>query len=91
MVTALTKSLNAEQRQRKSQIKVTSLSPVHVKTGIRDLVAKENPEERDRLEKVASCPLLTPQEGADGVVYILGTPPHVNIRELKIVPTEHRF
>ncbi|XP_069683488.1 dehydrogenase/reductase SDR family member 11-like [Periplaneta americana] len=69
-VTALTEGLRRELVNTKSKIRVTSLSPGLVKTG----------SVSEDLLKV--LPYLVPQDLADAVVYILGTPPHVQIHEL---------
>jgi NADP+-dependent farnesol dehydrogenase len=47
-----------------------SLSPGLVKT------------EMPSKELVESCPFLNPEDIADSVLYVLGTPPHVQVRQV---------
>ncbi|XP_013167596.1 PREDICTED: farnesol dehydrogenase-like [Papilio xuthus] len=71
-VTAFTSSLLGELADCKHKIKVTSLSPGLVAT---EMVGKHVPED---------IPMLQPSEVADALLYVLSTPPHVNIEELTI-------
>ncbi|XP_023714644.1 farnesol dehydrogenase-like [Cryptotermes secundus] len=73
-VTALTEGLRRELVNLKSKIRVTSLSP--------GLVRTEMPPEKF----LDTCPSLNPEDIADGVLYVLGVPPHVQIHELTIIP-----
>ncbi|PNF26475.1 Farnesol dehydrogenase [Cryptotermes secundus] len=73
-VTALTEGLRRELVNLKSKIRVTSLSP--------GLVRTEMPPEKF----LDTCPSLNPEDIADGVLYVLGVPPHVQIHELSIIP-----
>ncbi|XP_023723999.1 farnesol dehydrogenase-like [Cryptotermes secundus] len=81
-VTALTEGLRRELVQQKSKIRVTSVSPGAVRT--------EFPEASDFtgdiLEFLKEIPFLQPKDIADAVIYILGTPPHVQVHELTIKP-----
>ncbi|CAG4968330.1 unnamed protein product [Parnassius apollo] len=72
-VTALTSSLLQELAEFKNNIKVTSISPGLVNTNIvnLDLIG-------------AGVPMLQPADIADAVLYVLSTPPNVNISELTI-------
>ncbi|GAV06982.1 hypothetical protein RvY_16884 [Ramazzottius varieornatus] len=81
MLTALTKALNAELRQQKSQIRVTNLSPGLVTTPITELHA-------DTLPPIKALESI---DISHALLYILGVPPHVNIRELIIAPTEQSW
>ncbi|XP_014357237.2 farnesol dehydrogenase-like [Papilio machaon] len=71
-VTAFTSSLLGELADCKHRIKVTSLSPGLVAT---DMAGKHVPED---------IPMLQPSDVADAILYVLSTPPHVNIEELTI-------
>ncbi|XP_069683484.1 dehydrogenase/reductase SDR family member 11-like isoform X2 [Periplaneta americana] len=71
-VTALTEGLRRELVNAKSKIKVSSLSPALVNTTAAS----------QRYLKV--LPHLEPKDVADAAVYILGTPPHVQIHELTL-------
>ncbi|XP_068623572.1 farnesol dehydrogenase-like [Battus philenor] len=71
-VGAFTETLLAELASFNNKIKVTSLSPGLVKT---DMALQHG--------KI-DAPALLPADIADTIVYILSTPPNVNIRELTI-------
>ncbi|CAH0713962.1 unnamed protein product, partial [Brenthis ino] len=74
-VTAFTATLLNELATVKSKIKVTSVSPGLVKTQlVTDDVGSE-------------VPILQPDDVVDAIVFILSTPPNVNISELSIQPT----
>lgn len=68
------------------KIRVTSISPGEVKT---EMVAASG-FEGSTDEYFASVPLLLPEDIAEGVVYVLSTPPRVNVTELTIRPTGER-
>ncbi|KAJ9589358.1 hypothetical protein L9F63_017435, partial [Diploptera punctata] len=74
-VTALTEGLRRELITQNSKIRVSSISPGMVKT--------EMPP-KSYLENMTS---LNPEDIADAVVYVLGTPQHVQVHELTIRPT----
>lgn len=38
-----------------------------------------------------SSPFLNPEDIADGVLYVIGTPPHVQVHELTIKPIGEEF
>ncbi|CAH2051770.1 unnamed protein product, partial [Iphiclides podalirius] len=73
-VSAFTSSLLNELADCKSKIKVTSLSP-----GLVDTNMVQN------LSKAEEVPILQPSDIADAVLYLLSTPPHVNITELTVM------
>lgn len=81
-VTALTEGLRRELVKLKSKIRVTSLSPGAVKT---EFLLASGRQYQD-LEQFKHAPLLESKDIADAIVYILGTPPHVQIHELTIKP-----
>ncbi|XP_050353227.1 farnesol dehydrogenase-like [Nymphalis io] len=76
-VTAFTTALNTELAEFNSQIKVASVSPGLVKT---EMVT----------EFKNDMPILEPEAVADAILYILSTPPNVNITELTIEPILER-
>ncbi|KAJ8913326.1 hypothetical protein NQ315_013296 [Exocentrus adspersus] len=87
-VTALAETLRLELGNQKSKIKITNVSPGLVDTEIIG-AAKESPAFK---EIIANQAILFPEDIADGVVYALSTPPHVQIQELTIRPvTEPKF
>src|SRR4051812_46456946 len=101
MVTAINQALDMELKNKKSKIRVTvsyvvrlvrspirdlwglqSLSPGHVETPL-TVDLKKSYQSRE-----ADFSFLQGKDIADAVVYVLGTPPHVMIKELTIIPTE---
>uniref|UniRef100_A0A182U549 Dehydrogenase n=1 Tax=Anopheles melas TaxID=34690 RepID=A0A182U549_9DIPT len=74
-VTALTESMRHELRIEGTRIKVTSISPGLVRT---EAVPSEL--------KTGQTPILEPEDVADAVLYVLGTPPRVQVHELTIRP-----
>jgi len=92
MVTALTKALNAELRQKKSKIRVTDLSPGGVDTEFGNSMMAALPESGgnrpDDVEAFGTFPLLSAKDISDAVLYVVGAPVHVAIHELIIAPTE---
>lgn len=82
-VTALTESLRQELVYLKSKIKVSSISPGFVESEIRDAAAVNSGKE---IKDFSYLPKLEAKDVADAVVYVLSTPPHVQIHELIIKP-----
>ncbi|XP_045454159.1 farnesol dehydrogenase-like [Melitaea cinxia] len=76
-VTAFTSALNNELAKFKSEIKVASISPGLVHTEMVN-------------DYKGDMPILKPESVADAIVYVLSTPPNVNISELVIEPTSER-
>ncbi|KDR14276.1 Dehydrogenase/reductase SDR family member 11, partial [Zootermopsis nevadensis] len=74
-VTALTEGLRRELVKKNSKIRVTSISPGTVRTGIAE--ASKTPKKM--LEAFKNMPSLEPEEIANAVLYVLGTPPHVQV------------
>lgn len=79
-VTALTETMRNELREMKSKVKVTSISPGVVKTEI-----------IDAMDNHKDFPMLEPKDIADAVLYVLGTPAHVQVHELTIKPVGEEF
>ncbi|OWA49865.1 putative Dehydrogenase/reductase SDR family member 11 [Hypsibius exemplaris] len=81
MLKALTTALSTELAAKKSKIRVTSLSPGLTDTPLIEGARKDS--ERGHFFKRAA---LQGKDVADAVLYVLGTPSHVVITELTIVP-----
>ncbi|XP_022224854.2 farnesol dehydrogenase [Drosophila obscura] len=76
-VTALTEVLRQEFLHKKTQTKITSVSPGAVDTEIID---------KHILEAMPNLPMLRSEDVADAVTYCIQTPPNVQIHELTIKP-----
>ncbi|KAJ3651878.1 hypothetical protein Zmor_017884 [Zophobas morio] len=83
-VTALTETLRQELVTLNSKIRVTSLSPGPVDTEFASSSNLTNHEEWAKLYN--AMPKLNSEDVADAVVYILSTPPHVQIQEIMMRP-----
>lgn len=81
-VTALTETLRQELVRIGSKIKISSISPGYVKSEF--FVGKQWPTEF--VEVLKSSPNLEVEDVANAVLYVLGTPPHVQVHELIIQP-----
>ncbi|XP_016953834.1 farnesol dehydrogenase [Drosophila biarmipes] len=77
-VTALTEILRQEMRDFKTQVKVTSISPGLVDTELVPLAYKR-------------LPMLRAEDVANAIMYVLDTPPHVQVHELTIKPMGEPF
>jgi len=84
-VTALTETLRQELNSIKSKIKITSVSPGAVKTDIAQASGYHDTLP-STLEYIKDISWLQAEDVADAVVYVLSTPPHVQIHELLVKP-----
>ncbi|KAF5299187.1 hypothetical protein FQA39_LY02360 [Lamprigera yunnana] len=86
-VTALTEALKKELEAAKSKIKITSVSPGFVATDFMHATferSKQNYNDSDVCKFLSTCRALVPEDIANAVVYTLGTPPYVQVQEIRI-------
>ena len=86
-VRALTEGLRNEVRDAGTNIRVTHLSPGVVETEFR--YRMQGPERAKKFYGSLRC--LQGKDIADAVIYVLGTPPHVQVTELTINTTDVPF
>jgi NADP-dependent 3-hydroxy acid dehydrogenase YdfG len=84
-VTALTEGLRQELRALGSRIRVTAISPGFVET---EFAEKATGSKKLAQETYARYPVIQPDEIADAVVYALSRPPHVQLHDILLRPTE---
>ncbi|XP_072045549.1 dehydrogenase/reductase SDR family member 11-like [Amphiura filiformis] len=85
-VKALTEGLRLELREIKSNIRITSISPGDVSTEFCLRMYPDDPSIHEKSEAAKKC--LEPKDLADAVVHVLQTPPHVQVHDLLMRPTE---
>ena len=84
-VRALTEGLRGELRALGSQIRVSAVSPAYVET---DFVAQYHRSEDKAAEIFARFPVLQSEDIADAILYMLSCPPHVQVHDLLVRPTQ---
>ncbi|KAL8189798.1 UNVERIFIED_CONTAM: Dehydrogenase/reductase SDR member 11 [Gekko kuhli] len=91
--TALTEGLRQELREAKTHIRATCISPGLVETGFAFKLHDNDPEraaatyESIRVgDRANQC--LKAEDMANAVLYILSAPPHVQIGDIQMRPTE---
>lgn len=87
-VKALTESLRQELVFLKSKIKVSSVSPGLVGSEFLEASASNSGAalSKEAMEAYKARPKLKPEDVADAVIYVLSTPPHVQVHELILRP-----
>ncbi|XP_021929737.1 farnesol dehydrogenase-like [Zootermopsis nevadensis] len=86
-VTALAEGLRLELVKLNSKIRVTSVSPGAVLTEI----AEASVFPKEMIEPPEKKPYLQSKDIADAVIYVLGTPTHVQIHELIVKPVGQQY
>lgn len=84
-VKALTEALRKELRERQSQVRVTSISPGFVET---EFAARYHKSEAAAAETYGRFQVLRAEDVADAVAYVVHAPPHVEVHDLLLRPTE---
>lgn len=84
-VKALTEGLRLDLREAGRPVRVTSVSPGFVETDFLDAYTK-SAAEAQRIKD--AYPLLKPEDVASAVVYALSAPPHMQVHDVLMRPTE---
>ena len=84
-VRSLTESLRKELREAKSQIRIAAVSPGFVET---EFAEKYHKSKQKAVDTYASYAVLQSEDVAQSVLYILGQPPHVQIHDVLMRPTQ---
>jgi len=84
-VSAMTEVYRQEFQREKTKIKITSISPGAVRT---EIMGPDTPELAEMLK---DFPILQSEDISAAVLYVLGTPPHVQVHELMIKPIGEAF
>ncbi|XP_010625094.1 dehydrogenase/reductase SDR family member 11 isoform X3 [Fukomys damarensis] len=85
-VTALTEGLRHELREAQSHIRATCISPGLVETQFAFKLHDKDPERAAATYERIKC--LKPEDVAEAVIYVLSCPPHVQIGDIQMRPTE---
>jgi len=84
-VRALTEALRKELREQGSSIRVGAISPGYVET---EFAERYHGSREMADETYSRFPVLQPEDIADAVCYMIDTPPHVQIHDMLMRPTE---
>ncbi|KAK4880618.1 hypothetical protein RN001_008764 [Aquatica leii] len=93
-VTALTETLRQELNLIDSKIKISSVSPGITTTDAIDaacLASGSSEATTAYQNSTKDLPALKPKDVADAIIYILSTPPHVQVHDLWIKPVGEGF
>ncbi|XP_049628515.1 dehydrogenase/reductase SDR family member 11 [Suncus etruscus] len=85
-VTALTEGLRQELREAQTHIRATCISPGLVETQFAFRLYDKEPEKAAATYDSIKC--LRPEDVAEAVIYVLSAPPHVQIGDIQMMPTE---
>lgn len=83
-VIALTETLRRELRTLESDIRVTAISPGFVET---EMAARFHGSEETARELYSQYRVLQPEDIAAAVRYVLSSPPHVQVHDILVRPT----
>jgi NADP-dependent 3-hydroxy acid dehydrogenase YdfG len=86
-VRSLTEGLRQELRAKGSSIRVTAISPGFVET---EFAAHFHKSEEKARETYNRFEVLQPEEIADAVTYVLSQPPHVQVHDILVRPTDQQ-
>mmetsp|Transcript_49373 Transcript_49373/g.124141 ORF Transcript_49373/g.124141 Transcript_49373/m.124141 type:complete len:275 (+) Transcript_49373:1287-2111(+) len=89
-VRALTEGLRKELRAAKSKTRVTSISPGLVQTGFASHYMRGDEEKADRFFQKGVHDILQSSDVADATLYALLTPPHCQVHDILMRPTEQK-
>ncbi|XP_070185743.1 dehydrogenase/reductase SDR family member 11-like isoform X2 [Littorina saxatilis] len=85
MITALTEGIRNELREKKTQTRVTAISPAVVETNFFGRMYNDT----DRAQEfLSSAKFLEAKDVADAVIYALTAPPHVQVHDILMRATE---
>ncbi|XP_040605307.1 dehydrogenase/reductase SDR family member 11 isoform X2 [Mesocricetus auratus] len=85
-VTALTEGLRQELLEAQTHIRATCISPGLVETRFAFKLHDKDPEKAAATYEDIRC--LKPEDVAEAVIYVLSTPPHVQVGDIQMRPTE---
>ncbi|XP_022085816.1 dehydrogenase/reductase SDR family member 11-like isoform X2 [Acanthaster planci] len=89
-VSVLVEGIRRELREKKSHIRIAQISPGIVDTRSQErMQAGFYPEEVNAFYKTLEA--LRPEDIADNMLHVLQTPPHVQVHDILIRPTEQSF
>lgn len=86
-VVALTEKLRRELRGLGSNIRVTAISPGFVET---EMAARFHGSEEAARELHSQYQVLQPEDIAAAVLYVLSSPPHVQVHDILMRPTHQQ-
>ncbi|XP_022085641.1 dehydrogenase/reductase SDR family member 11-like [Acanthaster planci] len=90
-VTALVEGIRRELRAKKNHIRIAQVSPGLVETRFQVRMYASGDPEMTRAMTYKSLEVLTAEDIADNMLYILQVPPHVQVHDILIRPTEQPF
>ena len=86
-VRALTEALRQELRARKSEIRVTAVSPGYVHTEFAEVFTGRSGADDELARRVR---VLDPRDVAEAVLWVLTRPPHVEVHDVLARPTAQK-